>query len=228
MRYSTVIFDLDGTLLDTLDDLVISVNEYLEESGHPLRSRDEIRSFLGYGAMELVRDSLPGPLPPDELDKAVEDYKKVYRRNMADNTKPYDGIMDLLRALKQAGVRTAVVSNKPDNSVRDLCRTMFGDLIDLAAGDQPGYARKPDPQLVEHVMRKLGADRETTLYVGDSEVDVETAKNAGVDGAAVTWGFRDRDVLTAENPDYLADSPAQLLEIVSAAPAVRRKEKENE
>lgn len=219
MKYSTVIFDLDGTLLDTLDDLVISVNEYLEEQGHPLRTRDEIRSFLGYGAMELVRDSLPAPLPPEELDKAVEDYKKVYRRNMEDNTKPYDGIMEMLKNLKKAGVRTAVVSNKPDNSVRDLCQVMFGDLVDIAAGDQPGFARKPNPQLVEHIMNELGADPAATLYVGDSEVDVETAKNAGVHGVAVTWGFRDRDVLEAEKPDYLVDTPSELTEIIGAGPA---------
>lgn len=214
MKYKTVIFDLDGTLLDTLDDLVTSVNEYLAASGHPQRTREEIRGFLGYGAMELVRDALPEPLPPEELEKAVEDYKKVYRRNMTDSTRPYAGIMDMLRDLNKAGVKTAVVSNKPDNSVVDLCREMFGGLVDIAAGDQPGYPRKPDPHLVKHVMRKLDADPATTLYVGDSEVDVETAKNAGVHGAAVTWGFRDRDVLEQQNPEYLVDSPQELEEVI--------------
>lgn len=214
MRYETVIFDLDGTLLDTLDDLVTSVNEYLAESGHPLRTREEIRAFLGYGARELVRDALPEPLSGEALDTAVDEYKQVYRRNMTDSTKPYDGILEMLKALKDASVRTAVVSNKPDNSVVDLCRTMFGDLVSIAAGDQPGFARKPHPQLVEHVMHELSADPATTLYVGDSEVDVETAKNAGIDGAAVTWGFRDRDVLEAEKPVYIVSSPVELEKIV--------------
>lgn len=210
MKYSTVIFDLDGTLLDTLDDLVTSVNEYLRESGYPERTKKEIRDFLGYGAMELVRDALPGPVSAEELDKAVEEYKAVYRRNMTDSTKPYDGILKLLEDLRGAGVKTAVVSNKPDPSVVALCREMFPDLVDLAAGDQPGYPRKPDPKLVHEVMEKLGADPKTTLYVGDSEVDAQTAKNAGVDGACVTWGFRDRAVLEKETPTYIVDTPAQL------------------
>lgn len=214
MRYDTVIFDLDGTLLDTLDDLVESVNEYLTMSGHPTRTKKEIRDMLGYGARELVRDALPGPVSSEELDKALSDYKAVYAKNMTDSTEPYDGILDMLKHLRDAGVRTAVVSNKPDPSVVALCDKMFGRLVELAAGDQPGFARKPDPHLVHLVMKKLGADPGKTLYVGDSEVDIETANNAGVDGAAVSWGFRDRDLLERQDPDYIADTPAQLEAIV--------------
>lgn len=210
LRYKAAIFDLDGTLLNTLDDLWASVNEYLGRHGLPARSRMEVRSFLGNGARELIRRSLPVPVTDGELDKAVSEYKKIYERNMSRSTRPYDGIPQLLLALREAGIQTAVVSNKPDHATRSLVESLLPGLLTVAVGDRPDAPRKPDPGTVLGILDRLGVRPQDALYVGDSEVDVRTAKNAGMDSAAVAWGFRDRDLLESEKPIYLVETPAQL------------------
>lgn len=203
-----VLFDLDGTLLDTLKDLTGAVNHILEELGYPKRSAEEVRSYLGNGARELVRLALPCAVEDDLLDEYLEKYKKYYNAHSSIETKPYDGVSQLLTELKKRGVHTAVVSNKPDLATKELCREYFGDLVDLAIGDRADIERKPAPAPILLAMKTLGC--EVAVHVGDSDVDVETAKNAHIPCVAVTWGFRDRDVLEDAGAEYFANDASEL------------------
>lgn len=216
MRIDTVLFDLDGTLLDTLTDLWQSVNEMLRGEGYPERTHAEVRVMLGNGAKMLVWHALPEGTTEAEAERCLEVYRPIYTRNMKNNTQPYEGVLPLLEALKQRGVAMAVVSNKPDAAVVELVRELFGTYISVAVGDKPGRERKPSRASVDAALALLGADAARALYVGDSEVDVQTAKNAGLPCAAVTWGFRDRDVLVREGADYIVDTPEELLQLVAA------------
>lgn len=216
MKYGTVLFDLDGTLLDTLADLCASVNSFLNRRGFPERTQEQIRSYLGNGAAELLQCALPERVDEETLNGYLQEYKKIYEQNLTANTKPYPGIIELLEHLRDAGIRTAVISNKPDWAVRKLCEENFGTLLDASLGDRAEISRKPDPEPLRIIMAKLGSDPGNTLYVGDSEVDIETAKNAGLAGCAVTWGFRDKEDLLRDRPDHIADTPEQLLEIVAS------------
>jgi phosphoglycolate phosphatase len=214
MKYDTVLFDLDGTLLDTLRDLADSVNEMLELNGYPARSMMEIRSFLGNGAKMLIWSSLPEGMGEDDADRCLEQYRPIYKRNMSKHTRPYDGILETLDILKQNGVKMAVVSNKPDTPCRELVSGLFGDYISVAIGDRPDVERKPARASVDRALRLLGAEGGRAVYVGDSEVDVLTARNAQLPCVCVTWGFRDRDVFERENAEHIIDRPAELLEIL--------------
>lgn len=217
-KYKAVIFDLDGTLLNTLDDLTDSVNEFLAEAGKPQRTSEEIRQFLGDGALELVRRSLPPEYPAEDLPDALRAYKEIYARNMHHWTRPYLGVVPLLADLQHAGIRTAVVSNKPDQATRALCEEQFGRLIDAAVGDRPGVRRKPDPEAVDRIIADFGLSPGDVLYVGDSEVDVETAKRAGLDGAAVTWGFRTAEELEAAGAERLVHQPEEIAILAGVHP----------
>ena len=203
-----VLFDLDGTLLDTLQDLTAAVNHIIEELGYPTRSAAEVRSYLGNGARELVRLALPCAAPDSVLDEHLERYKKYYNAHSKIETKPYDGVIELLTELKKRGVCTAVVSNKPDAATKSLCQEYFDGLIDLAIGDRADIVRKPAPDPILLAMRTL--DCEVAVHVGDSDVDVETAKNAGIPCVAVTWGFRDRDELESAGAEYFANDSSEL------------------
>ena len=205
MRYTTVLFDLDGTLLDTLDDLTDAVNRTLQRYDLPQRTRQEVRSFLGNGAKYLMEHAAPG-LDTDRFDALLRDYKADYDKNCRIKTAPYPGVDVLLRALKDAGIRTGIVSNKPDSAVQPLFEAFFADTMDTAVGERAGIRRKPAPDTVLAAMERLGATADRTLYVGDSEVDIETARNAGVACASVTWGFRDPDTLKDSGADMLFDS----------------------
>ena len=205
MRYTTVLFDLDGTLLDTLDDLTDAVNRTLQRYDLPQRTRQEVRSFLGNGAKYLMEHAAPG-LDTDRFDALLRDYKADYDKNCRIKTAPYPGVDVLLRALKDAGIRTGIVSNKPDSAVQPLFEAFFADTMDTAVGERAGIRRKPAPDTVLAAMERLGATADKTLYVGDSEVDIETARNAGVACASVTWGFRDPDTLKDSGADMLFDS----------------------
>ncbi len=213
MRYKTVIFDLDGTLLDTVADLSGSVNAALTAYGLPQRSVDEVRSFVGNGIRNLI-ERAAGEVAPDLLEGVFAAFKAHYAAHCEDETKPYEGILELLRALKAQGVACAVVSNKADFAVKKLAKSYFGDLFVAAVGENEaaGIRKKPAPDSLLAVMRALGAARETTVYVGDSEVDIQTAKNAAVDCISVTWGFKDREFLLREGATRLVDSPAEILQ----------------
>ncbi len=203
-----VIFDLDGTLLDTLEDLCDAVNYILKRYGCPARSMEEVRAFVGNGAEMLMRRAVPADFDMSLFAVCLQEYVDYYEAHSQIKTKPYPGVLEMLQMLKAAGVKTAVTSNKPDGAVKLLSKRYFGDLIDAALGDREGIARKPSPEPCCLVMKELGCTE--AVFVGDSEVDVATAKNAGIPEISMTWGFRDRDCLVEAGAPYLADNAAQL------------------
>ena len=213
MKYNTVIFDLDGTLLNTLEDLGDSVNFALKSFGYPTRTYEEIRSFVGNGVKDLVTKAVPDGTDEETTLKCLQTFKDHYKTNMQNKTAPYDGIIDLLEELNSKGVKLAIVSNKYDFGVKNLNKYYFKDLIPVAIGEREGVRRKPAPDTVLTAMKELNAQKESTLYVGDSGSDMITAQNAGVKGVGVTWGFRDAKSLKESGADFLVDSPAQLLDI---------------
>ncbi|SHH52277.1 phosphoglycolate phosphatase [Sporobacter termitidis DSM 10068] len=213
-NFDTVIFDLDGTLLDTLDDLAGSVNNALEKYGFPCRTRDEVRRFVGNGVERLVTLCVPGGAANEKYQDCLADFKRHYSENMRNRTAPYDGIPALLRRLKAEGFKRAVVSNKFDAAVKALCRDYFGEDIELAIGESKETARKPAPDTALKALRELGSVPARTVYVGDSEVDAETARNAGLVFIGVTWGFRDRELLEQKGADFVIDRPEELFQIL--------------
>lgn len=209
----TILFDLDGTLLNTLEDLTDSVNYMLREYGYPERTIDEVRAFVGNGVRLLVERALPAA-ERVRTDECLETFSAHYDAHKADKTRPYDGIIDMLRAVKAAGYKTAVVSNKYEAAVKALAAEEFCGLLDAAVGERAGRKAKPAPDGVYEAMRQLGADKATTVYVGDSDVDVLTAKNAGLAMIGVSWGFRSRAMLEKEGADVIVDAPAEILSAV--------------
>lgn len=216
MAYKLAIFDLDGTLLDTLDDLAYSVNFALALNGFETRGYGEVKGFLGYGARNLIKSALPEGCGDETVDKVLTDFRAHYVENSMNSTKPYGGIAEALSALRGAGIRTAVLSNKPDPSVAPLCEHYFPSLIDLAAGEKPEIPRKPAPDGVTKILEHFGIDKSEAVFIGDSETDVETAKNAGLDVIAVTWGFRDIPCLKSAGATMLADDAATLAKMIIA------------
>lgn len=214
MRFNTVIFDLDGTILDTLCDLRDSVNFALTINGLPCRSTEEIRAFVGNGIRLLVERAVPENTDKETVDKCFIDFKEHYKINSANSTKPYDGIIDVLHQLKGKGVRLCVVSNKADFAVQSLVEKYFAGIFDFAVGEKDRVRRKPYPDSVFAAMEYLGADKTKTVFVGDSEVDVETAVNSSIPCVSVTWGFRDKEVLEKLNPEYIIDEPKQIVNII--------------
>lgn len=208
--YDTVIFDLDGTLLDTLEDLMLSVNHALSGRTEVRRSLQEVRGFVGNGVRRLMVLSLPGGEQNPQFEEAMADFRAHYAVHCRDHTRPYPQIMDMLRELKARGLNMGIVSNKPDAQVKDMNGEYFGGMFGAAMGEKEGVRRKPAPDSLLRAMEELGGTREGTLYVGDSEVDVMTAKNAGVDCLSVTWGFRDRDVLEEAGAVRFIDAPMEL------------------
>ena len=195
MQKKLVIFDLDGTLLDTLDDLADAVNWALAQEQLPARTRDEMRAFVGNGIRKLIERAVPAGTEPARTDRVFADFKAHYADHCADKTQPYPGVIGLLERLRAQGIRTAVVSNKADFAVQTLCRDYFPGLVDCAVGERAGIPKKPAPDTVNEVLRQLNIPREQAVYVGDSEVDAATAYNAKMDGILVLWGFRDRQTL---------------------------------
>ena len=214
MKINTVIFDLDGTLLDTLQDLCDSVNYIMTNIGHKNREAKEVRSFLGNGPSNLLKKCLSSDLEEEEFAKVLDQYKAYYQINMHNKTIPYPGIIDLLEELKNRGYKLAIVSNKQDEAVKVLVEKYFKGLIDTAAGESAAIKRKPAPDTIYKAIEVLGSKRDEAIYVGDSEVDAKAAKNAGIPCVLVTWGFRDREDLEKEKPDYIIDRAGDLLHIL--------------
>ncbi len=213
MKYKTVLFDLDGTLLDTLEDMTDALNRTMRLHGLPERTPEEVRSFVGNGARRLIELAAEG-VDGARFEQILSDYKKDYDENYLIKTAPYPGILELLKTLRQNGVRTGVVSNKPDSTVQELSEALFQNLADVSVGEKTGIRRKPAPDTVLAAMEQLGATREDTVYVGDSEVDIATARAAGIPCISVTWGFRDRDVLIKAGAETFADSSEALLKLL--------------
>ncbi len=211
MKYQLAIFDLDGTILDTLEDLTDGVNYALTECGYPVRTIDEVRSFVGNGIRRLIERALPSGTPEAEIDHVHGIFSPYYRAHCDVKTRPYDGIPEMLRMLRESGIRTAVLSNKADFAVQPLVRQYFGGLFDLAFGERDGIPRKPAPDAVFEILAQLGVEKSQAVYIGDSNVDVETARNAGLDCICVDWGFRDRAQLRDAGAEQIVSAPQELL-----------------
>ena len=206
-----ILFDLDGTLLDTLQDLIDSTNATLTHFGCPQRTPEEVRQFVGNGAVRLFELALPEGCNSPTVAEAVAYFKEYYPAHSQIKTKPYDGILEALEAIR-AEFPVAVVSNKPDVAVKPLCKAYFGDIY--AQGESSACPRKPAPDMVFAAMKAIGVEK--CIYVGDSEVDVLTAKNAGVPCLSVLWGFRDKDCLVGAGADHFCDKPKDMLNLLKA------------
>lgn len=209
--YNTYIFDLDGTLLSTLGDLAASCNYALRTNGMPERTIDEVRVFVGNGVKKLMERAVPNGEDNPAFEKTYSDFRKHYMEHNLDTTKPYDGVMDLLKELNSRGKKVAVVSNKFYAATQELCRHFFGNLVQVAIGEREDIRKKPAPDTVIEAMRQLGVTTEGTVYIGDSDVDIETARNSGMPCISVLWGFRDRDFLLQHGATTLVDTPADIL-----------------
>lgn len=211
-----VIFDLDGTLLNTLGDLRAATNYALEVRGLPPHSMEEIRQFIGNGIRLLICRAMPEGTPEAEIDAALDDFKAYYAAHIHDRTVPYDGIPQLLTALRKRGIKVAVLSNKIDSASQQLIEYFFPGKTDVVFGEHVGVPRKPDPTSCRMVMQQLGVQPEQVLYVGDSGTDMQTAKNAGLYAVGVTWGFRSEEVLLEYGADVLVHRPEQILQILDS------------
>lgn len=216
MQKKIFIFDMDGTLLNTLEDLMISTNYALSQFDYPTHTIEEIRFFVGNGVAKLIERAIPDGLNNSNYEKCLEIFKKHYAKNMYNHTSAYVGIPELLKKLKDKGVKTAVVSNKFDLAVKELSNKYFGDLIDIAIGEneQAGIKKKPAPDTVFEVLNLMNLKSEDAIYIGDSDVDIMTAKNSNMPCISVTWGFRDREFLIKNDATIIVDRPEQILQYV--------------
>lgn len=210
-KYDTIIFDLDGTLLDTLEDLKDSVNYAMSFYGFPERSLEEVRTFVGNGVGKLIELSIPGGISNPLFEECLKTFRDHYSQNMQNKTAPYSGIHEMLKKLRDKGYKLAVVSNKFDSAVKSLVQDYFGEYIEVAVGESDNVSRKPAPDTVIKALAELGSVPEKAVYVGDSEVDAMTAKNSNLAFVGVTWGFRTREVLKEQGAKNIIDEPGQLL-----------------
>lgn len=215
-KYDAAIFDLDGTLLDTLDDLTASTNAAVEPFGNPPYTREQVCGFVGNGIRNLMRRAVPGGEENPGFEGAFLRFKEHYGEHCMDQTRPYPGIMELLRELKRQGIAVGIVSNKVDFAVKKLRDAYFGELVDTAAGEKEGVRRKPAPDTVFQALRELGVRKEYAVYVGDSDVDIHTAQNAEMDCISVTWGFRDEKFLREQGAERLAADAGELLNLIES------------
>ena len=211
--YNTIIFDLDGTLLNTIEDLMIATNYALRKFNYPERTLAEITSFVGNGVAVLIHKALP------DNDKTMEKevlacFKEYYEIHSMDNTGPYDGIIELLKELKSRNIKMAIVSNKFQEGVTIICKPLFGEYISVMIGEHEGVNKKPAPDMVYQAMKMLEADPQKTVYIGDSDVDIATAKNSNLDAIGVSWGFRGRKFLENLNVKQIVDNPIEILNYI--------------
>ena len=210
-----IVFDLDGTLLDTLEDLADATNWALRQNGMPERTLDEVRSFVGNGVRRLIEQAVPDSTDAQRLEKIFADFKSYYVAHCQDKTHLYPGISELLQALKAEGFRLAIVSNKLQAGVDELYDRYFRDTVEVAVGERPGMRRKPTPDMVLSALRELDVTPDEAVYVGDSDVDLATARNSGLPCISVLWGFRDREFLLAHGATCLAETPKDVLSCVT-------------
>ncbi|MBR0165500.1 MAG: HAD-IIIA family hydrolase [Prevotella sp.] len=213
MTYSTYIFDLDGTLLDTLGDLATSVNYALRTHGMPEHSIDDVRRFVGNGVRKLMERAIPDGEKNPDFEATFATFRQYYMQHSLDTTRPYEGIPETLAELKKRGCHLAVVSNKMMAATQELIRHFFPDTISVAIGEHEaeGIRKKPAPDTVFAALQQLGVGKEGAVYVGDSDVDIQTAANVGLPCISVLWGFRDRDFLIQHGAETFASVPSELL-----------------
>ncbi len=212
--YELIVFDLDGTILNTLDDLTDSLNVVFKELGYPKRTIEEVRNFVGNGVLKLIERAVPTNTSEEDVFKAFHRFSKYYQTHCAIKTKPYEGIIEVLQELRKQGCKVAVTSNKIHPAVVSLCHKYFKGLIDIAIGDNQIRPKKPNPDMVEYVLEQLKISKTKTIYVGDSDVDILTAKNTGIDCIVVDWGFRTRDFLIHHEAKKIASNPKELLQLL--------------
>ena len=214
---NTAIFDLDGTLLNTIQDLTNSVNYCMKKYGGPVYTCEEIREKVGNGIYVLMEKALPDGRSNPNYDACMKDFPVHYKEHMLDNTKPYDGIIDMLHTLKEHGYKLAIVSNKFDAAVKGLCKDFFADEIEVAIGESPAIHKKPAPDTVFQAMRELNVKPENCIYIGDSEVDIQTAANAGIPCISVNWGFKSTEFLKENEYEvFCAEDGEKALEILKS------------
>lgn len=214
-RFSYVIFDLDGTVLDTLDDLANSVNWICTKHGWPTHERDAYKYFVGNGMVKLLERATPEQAKqPGVWEQVQEEFHTYYGQHKADNTKPYAGMEQVLNRLKEAGVSVAVLTNKPHTAAQSIMEQYYPGVFPVVQGALPQIPVKPDPTLLKRLMEHMGANPERTLFVGDSNVDIQTAKNGGISSCGVLWGFRTRQELEEEGAQFIAQNPNDLLDII--------------
>ncbi len=214
LKDHAIIFDLDGTLLDTLDDLTASVNAAMAACGLPPHSRDEVRNFVGNGVMRLIERCVEGGQENPQFKKAYGAFRLHYASHCQEHTAPYEGIIQMLGKLRIQGVPVAVVSNKFDAAVKKLCDAYFSGLVPVAIGEKDGINKKPAPDTVLAALKQLKMPVESAIYVGDSEVDIQTAHNAGTGLISVCWGFKTREFLTENGAVKIAETPGQLYDML--------------
>ena len=215
MKYDLIIFDMDGTILNTLEDLKNSLNYVLQQAGYQTRTLEEVRTFVGNGIRKTIERALPSDIEEEKIDELFSLFMDYYAIHNTDNTKPYTGVIDLLKELKHLGYKTAVVSNKQDSAVKSLCKKFFTGLFDVEIGEKENIAKKPDPDEVNEVLKILNIDRTKSIYIGDSEVDIQTAQNSKMKSIIVDWGFRDRKFLYEHGAEVIVSNPSEILDIIN-------------
>lgn len=214
MKYELAIFDMDGTILDTLEDLKDTLNYALSKNHYPEHSLDDVRRFVGNGIPKLIERGVPKGTDAESIVRVHKDFMDYYKVHCADKTKPYAGIEELIAELRNAGCKTAVVSNKADVAVQELCKQYFEGLFDYAVGDREGIRKKPAPDSVNEVLNYLKVERSNAVYIGDSEVDIATADNSGLDSIIVSWGFREVPFLKEQGAKVIVDKPEKVAELI--------------
>lgn len=215
LRYDPIIFDMDGTLLDTLEDLADSVNYALRENGFPEREKEDVRQAIGNGVGKLIEASMPDEYSEKEYESVLKTFKEYYAEHSNDKTHVFDGMLDMIKNLKEQGATVAIVSNKIDSAVQELAEIYFDGLIDCVTGEREGVRRKPAPDVILATLEKLDMSAKKAVYIGDTEVDIQTAKNAGIKGISITWGFRDPEVLAINEADEIVMSVDQLYDLLT-------------
>ncbi len=205
---------MDGTVLNTLDDLADSVNYVLAKFGMPERRPDEYRQFFGNGIKHALTCAVPPLTADDTIEEMLPYFREHYNKHCLDKTRPYDGIIELMKILKDKGYKMAIVSNKIDSAVKELNDRFFSDYVSIAVGERPGISRKPAPDMVLAALGELGSSSEEAVYVGDSEVDIRTAANSGLSCIAVLWGFRSRDQLIKCGATTFASNPSEVVDLL--------------
>lgn len=214
MKKDTIIFDLDGTLLNTLNDLHACINQTINHFGYASRSLEEIKSFVGNGIKQAIKLSLPNDVKEKDLNKIVEYFRYYYAEHMFDLTKPYDGILDLLKILKEKGYKLGVVSNKYDLAVKHLVKNYFGEFVTIAVGESDKIRKKPEKDGIIKAIKELHSEINSAIFVGDSDVDIKTSQNADIPCISVLWGYRDKEFLIKNGGKIYAEKPNDIIEII--------------